>query len=137
MNTMTARKRVVVAEDDPNILISLDFLLTNAAYAVHTASDGGKAWEIIERTKPDLVVLDIMLPALDGYELCRLIRATATLDRTRIVILSAHGHEAEINKGLRLGADAYLRKPFGTRDFLDTIAHLLAEPRQQNPQPGT
>jgi DNA-binding response OmpR family regulator len=134
---MTQDARIVVAEDDPNILISIEFLLSNAAYDVHSASDGGQAWALIERVQPHLAVLDIMLPTLDGYDLCRRIRAADALKHTRIVILSAHGHEAEIDKGLRLGADVYLRKPFSTRDFLDTIARLLAEPRQHNRQLGT
>ena len=118
--------RVLVVEDNHNILISIEFLLRNASYAVITASDGVRGWAALEEHQPDLVVLDIMLPALDGFELCRRVRATPALKSTKVLILSARGHEAEIEKGLHLGADAYLRKPFGTREFLDTVARLLA-----------
>ncbi len=118
--------RVLVVEDDHNILISLNFLLTNAGYEVITASDGTRGWAALEEHKPDLAVLDIMLPALDGYELCRRVRATPALQAMKLLILSARGLDAEVATGLQLGADAYLRKPFGTREFLQTVARLLA-----------
>ena len=119
--------RVLVVEDDHNILISIEFLLINAGYTVVTASDGVRGWAALEEHKPDLAVLDIMLPALDGYELCRRVRATPALQATKLLILSARGRDAEVEKGLHLGADAYLRKPFGTREFLDTVARLLGQ----------
>ncbi len=118
--------RVLVVEDNHNILISIEFLLKNAGYTVITAGDGVRGWAALEDHQPDLVVLDIMLPALDGFELCRRVRATPALKTTRVVILSARGLDSEIEKGLHLGADAYLRKPFGTRELLDTVARLLA-----------
>ena len=117
--------RVLVVEDNHNILISIEFLLQNAGYAVITANDGVRGWAALEDHQPDLVVLDIMLPALDGFALCRRLRATAALKATKVLILSARGHDAEIEKGLQLGADAYMRKPFGTRELLDTVARLL------------
>ncbi len=118
--------RILVVEDNPNILVSLEFLLKNAGYDVITANDGVRGWSALEQQQPDLVVLDIMLPALDGFELCRRVRSAATLKKTRILILSARGHDAEVEKGLQLGADAYMRKPFGTHEFLDTVTQLLA-----------
>ena len=117
---------ILIAEDDHNILISIEFLLKTAGYTVLTASDGVSAWAALEDQRPDLVVLDIMLPALNGYELCKRVRATPALQAIKVLMLSARGREAEIEKGLQLGADAYLRKPFGTRELLDTIARLLA-----------
>ena len=116
---------VLVVEDNHNILISIEFLLQNAGYAVITANDGVRGWAALEDHQPDLVVLDIMLPELDGFTLCRRLRATPALKATKVLILSARGHDAEIEKGLQLGADAYMRKPFGTRELLDTVARLL------------
>ena len=119
---------MLVIEDDHNIVISIAFLLKNAGYEVITASDGVRGWAALEdlEPKPDLAVLDIMLPALDGYELCRRVRATPALQTMKLLILSARGLDAEVAKGLQLGADAYLRKPFGTREFLQTVERLLA-----------
>ncbi len=118
--------RILIAEDDRNILISIDFLLTNAGYEVVTTADGAAAWAALENLKPELAVIDIMMPVLDGFELCRRVRAAPELKATKVLILSARGHEAEIEKALKLGADAYLRKPFGTHEFLHTVARLLA-----------
>ncbi len=115
---------LLVAEDDPNILISLIFLLGNAGYTVVSAADGAKAWALYEAQRPALAVLDVMLPAVDGFELCRRIRA-APAPQAKVLMLSARGREAEVAKGLQLGADAWLRKPFGTRELLDTVSRLL------------
>ena len=120
---------VLIAEDDPNILISLSFLLSNAGYSIVTASDGTKAWTLYEAQRPALAVLDVMLPGIDGFELCRRIRAApapAATRQAKVLILSARGLESEITKGLQLGADAWLRKPFGTRELLDTVSRLLS-----------
>jgi two-component system alkaline phosphatase synthesis response regulator PhoP len=120
-------RRVLIVEDDHNILISLKFLLENAGYDVLTASDGVRGWAALEEHQPDLAVFDIMLPALDGYELCRRVRASPKLQTMKILILSARGLDAEVAKGLQMGADAYLRKPFGTREFLETVGLLLVQ----------
>lgn len=117
---------ILVAEDDPNILISLNFLLKNAGYAVITADNGQHAWAALQKHAPDLVVLDVMLPVIDGLELCRRIRATRELKIMKVLMLSARGRDAEIQSGLQLGADAYMTKPFGTREFMHTVARLLA-----------
>ncbi len=123
--TSVARS-ILVAEDDPNILISLQFLLSNAQYAITTAANGAQAWEALVRQRYDLAVLDIMLPEIDGLELCRRIRAARDMRSTRILMLSARGRDTEIQAGLALGADAYMTKPFGTREFLEVVARLTA-----------
>lgn len=115
---------ILVAEDDPSILISIEFLLRNAGYHVLTADDGVRAWHAFETQQPALVVLDIMLPTLDGLALCRRIRESRR-QQPKVLMLSARGLEADIEKGLQQGADAYLRKPFGTHEFLQTVARLL------------
>jgi DNA-binding response OmpR family regulator len=117
---------ILAAEDDPSILISLEFLLKNAGYAVTTADHGERAWLTLQKQSFDLIVLDVMLPGIDGLELCRRIRTTKPLKAAKILLLSARGRDSEIDAGLRLGADAYMTKPFGTREFLDTVAQLLA-----------
>ena len=122
---MTAR--VLVVEDEESILLSLEFLLNKEGYAVSTARDGATALQLLERQSPDLVLLDVMLPLLDGFELCRTIRADPALVKTRIMLVTARGREAEIARGLALGADAYLTKPFSTRELMDTVRALLAD----------
>lgn len=117
---------ILVAEDDPSILISIEFLLKNAGYSVTIVSSGNRAWEILQSAAPDLAVLDVMLPAIDGLELCRRIRTMSGLASTKVLMLSARGRDTEINAGLQTGADAYMTKPFSTRDFLETVARLLA-----------
>jgi two-component system, OmpR family, alkaline phosphatase synthesis response regulator PhoP len=117
--------RVLIVEDEESILLSLEFLLTKEGYAVTTASDGEAALRALEAQSPDLVLLDVMLPLVDGFELCRLIRANPALRNTRIMLVTARGRETEVTRGLALGADAYLTKPFSTRDLMDRIRALL------------
>jgi two-component system alkaline phosphatase synthesis response regulator PhoP len=118
--------RILIAEDDANILISIEFLLCNAGYTVVASDNGEKAWAALQAEGCDLVVLDVMLPLVNGLELCKRIRATPRLQATKILMLSARGRDTEIDTGLKLGADAYMTKPFGTREFLATVARLLA-----------
>ncbi len=123
MNTATAS--VLIVEDEANILLSLEFLLGKEGYAVTTAGDGAAALRALEAQPPDLVLLDVMLPGIDGFELCRLIRENPALRNTRIMLLTARGRETEIARGLALGADSYLTKPFSTRDLMEKIRALL------------
>ena len=124
MNAMTYR--VLAVEDDPNILMSIEFLLRNAGYTVQSASNGQDAWALLNRHPPDLAVLDVMLPGIDGLDLCRRMRTTEGLKSTPILLRSARGGTAEVAEGLNQGANAYLSKPFGTHDLLDAVARLLA-----------
>jgi two-component system alkaline phosphatase synthesis response regulator PhoP len=124
---MTAQ--VMIVDDEESILLSLEFLLGKDGYAVTTARDGAEALRLLEQSTPDLVLLDVMLPLIDGFELCSNIRATPALAGTRIMLLTARGRESEIARGLALGADAYLTKPFSTRELMDRVRALLASPR--------
>lgn len=126
---------VLVVEDDPNILLSVQFLLQNAGYEVVTASDGLQAWTLLQSHAPRLVVLDVMLPGLDGFELCRRIRARGTLQHIKVLVLSARGGEADGEKSRQFGVDAHMRKPFGTQEFLQTVARLLAPPADRSCNP--
>jgi DNA-binding response OmpR family regulator len=118
-------RRILIVEDEPNILLSLEFLLKGAGYEVASTRDGSRALETAASWHPDLVVLDIMLPLVNGFEVCRQLRASRELDGVKILILTARGRESEVEKGLALGANAYLTKPFATRELIETTKRLL------------
>ena len=122
----TPAARVLIAEDEPSIVVSLEFLLRQAGYEVHVAANGEDALRDLRALRPDLVLLDVMLPGVNGFEICRRLRADAQLAGIRIMMLTARGRESEVAKGLALGADAYVTKPFGTRELLASIRELLA-----------
>jgi DNA-binding response OmpR family regulator len=125
MSPAAERKRVLVAEDEPSIVVSLEFLLTQAGYDVQVATSGDAALNALNASPPDLVVLDLMLPLVDGFDICRRLRADARFASTRVVVLTAKGRSSEIEKGLALGADAYITKPFATRELMAAVRALL------------
>ncbi|NRF67635.1 response regulator [Aquincola sp. S2] len=118
-------KTILIADDEPSIVVSLEYLLEQAGYQVRIARDGQEALTAAQTHRPDLMLLDVMLPLMNGFDVCREIRGTPALQGTRIVMLTAKGRDIEINKGLALGADAYVTKPFSTRELMATIARLL------------
>ena len=120
--------RVLIVDDEPNIVISLEFLMKQQGYETATAADGRAALSEADRFRPSLVLLDITLPELDGFQVCEQLRAEHGSD-VRIIMLTARGREAEVAKGLAIGADAYVTKPFSTRDLVDTVHKLLGTPR--------
>ncbi|MDX1725821.1 MAG: response regulator [Pseudomonas sp.] len=119
-------KTVLIADDEPNIVISLEFLLEQAGYQVMVAHDGQEALEAIQRQPPDLVLLDVMLPRLSGFDVCQKIRENPQWQHMRVVMLTAKGREVEVSKGLALGANAYITKPFSTQELLAQIGAQLA-----------
>jgi DNA-binding response OmpR family regulator len=121
--------RILIAEDEPNIVISLEFLMHGAGYDVTVAHNGSDALELAEKLRPDLVVLDVMLPAVNGFEVCRRIRESPATRDVRVLMLTAHGRESEMEKGLVAGANAYMTKPFSTKELVDAVAGLLAGSR--------
>lgn len=116
--------KVLIVDDEPNIVTSLEFLMRRRGYETSVAADGDLALEEAERFQPDLVLLDVMLPRRDGFEVCQQLRATGRSD-LKIVMLTAKGRETEIAKGMAMGADAYVTKPFSTRELVDQVARLL------------
>ena len=118
-------RTVLVVEDEPNIVESLSFLMKKAGFVVRVARDGDAAMRTIEREIPDLVLLDIMMPRRDGYEVCRAIRANPDWQDVRIIMLSAKGREIDRRKGLELGADDYITKPFSTREIVARVQEIL------------
>ena|SRR5690606_20703254 len=121
-------KRVLVVDDEPNIVMSLRFLMERAGFEVEVASTGHAAVAALERQPADLVLLDIMIPELDGFEVCQRIRANPAWQNTKIVMLTAKGREVERDKGLALGADDYVTKPFSTRDLVAMVERMLDPP---------
>ena len=116
---MTDQASILIVDDEPNILLSLQFLMKKAGYDVRTARDGEQALAEIARAKPDLVLLDVMMPKLDGFTVCQRIRATPEWQDVRIIMLTARGRDVEREKGLALGADDYITKPFSTNDAIE------------------
>ena len=120
-------KKILVADDEPNIVTALEFLLQRHGYRVLIARNGEEALQQVDKGRPDLVLLDVMMPVRSGYEVCAAIRERADLGHVKVVMLSAKGRDAEVTKGLTLGADLYITKPFSTRELLAKVDALLAE----------
>jgi DNA-binding response OmpR family regulator len=118
--------RVLIVDDEPSIVISLEFLLKREGFDVSVARDGQEGLTAIRDQHPDLVVLDVMMPKLDGFAVLEAVRADPDLAATRVLMLTAKGREAEQKKGLALGADAYLSKPFSTHELIAKARTLLA-----------
>jgi two-component system alkaline phosphatase synthesis response regulator PhoP len=118
-------KRILVVDDEPNILIPIQFLMQQNGYDVTVVSNGKDALEAMERCRADLILLDIMMPMLDGFEVCQKIREKPEWQDVKIVLVTAMGREANIEKGLSLGADAYVLKPFSNAEIVDKVNKLL------------
>ena len=119
--------KILVVDDEPNIVLSLEFLMKQAGFLVRTAPDGEAGLAAIAVEQPDLVLLDVMMPRKNGYEVCQAIRANPEWKAIRIIMLTAKGREVEREKGLALGADDYITKPFSTQEVVERVRELLAE----------
>jgi DNA-binding response OmpR family regulator len=120
-------KKILVADDEPNIVISLEYLLKREGYTVVVAHDGQEALDAIAAQQPDLVLLDVMMPVKTGFEVCQEVRASDALKHTKILMLTAKGRDTDMAKGLALGADGYMTKPFSTHDLVQKVADMLSE----------
>lgn len=120
-------KRVLVVDDEPNIVLSLEFLMRRAGFEVAVARNGSEALAALEGAPPDLLLLDVMMPELDGFEVCEQVRARHDWKATRIIMLTARGRDQERERGLALGADAYVTKPFSTRELVEKVRQMLGE----------
>ncbi|MBF0137337.1 MAG: response regulator [Magnetococcus sp. DMHC-1] len=116
---------ILIVDDAPNIVLSLEFLMKKEGFAVRTAADGEAALQAIDEKIPDLILLDVMMPKRNGYEVCAAIRANPQHQKVRIIMLTAKGREVEQQKGLALGADDYVTKPFATRELVQKVRTLL------------
>ena len=117
--------KVLIAEDEPSIVTSLEFLMRGCDYDVRVARDGEAALRLAEDFRPDVLLLDVMMPLCDGFEVCRRLRGNPATRGIRILMLSAHGRGAEIDRGLALGADAYITKPFSNKELVAKVRGLL------------
>jgi len=120
-----AKRRILIVEDEPHVVLSLEFLLQRAGYETAAATDGDEGLDVVRRLHPDVVLLDIMLPKRNGYEVCQAIKADPRLRAIPVIMLSAKGQEVEVLKGLELGAASYVTKPFGNADILEAIRAVL------------
>jgi DNA-binding response OmpR family regulator len=127
---MSKTPSVLIADDEPNILLSLQFLMKKTGYEVRTAKDGEEAMAEISRAAPDLVLLDVMMPKIDGFSICERIRANPEWNDVRIIMLTARGRDIEREKGLALGADDYITKPFSTKDAIARVEAVIARSRK-------
>ena len=119
--------KILIADDEPNIVVSLEYLLQREGYEVHIARDGQAALDAIEREHPDLVLLDVMMPIKSGFEVCASVRSNPDIAGTSLLMLSAKGRDTDLAKGMALGADGYMTKPFATRELVARVAELLAK----------
>jgi len=117
--------KILIADDEPNILISLEFLMKREGYEVVLARDGQEAIDAIARERPALVLLDVMMPVKTGFDVCHEVRSNETLRDTLIVMLTAKGRDTDVAKGLALGANAYMTKPFSTRELVQKVKEML------------
>lgn len=118
--------RILIVDDEPNIVLALELLMRREGYEIRSVDDGEKAVETARTFRPDLMLLDVMMPRMDGYEVCQRIRSDASLKNIVIVMLTAKGREVEREKGLALGADLYITKPFSTRDVVRRVREMLS-----------
>jgi two-component system alkaline phosphatase synthesis response regulator PhoP len=120
-------KQVLIVDDEPNIVLSLEFLMKQAGYGVRTASDGEAALQAVREAPPDLMLLDVNLPRRSGYEVCEAVRANPAWASVRILMLTAKGRDIERQKGMALGANDYVTKPFSTREVVQKVRAILGD----------
>ncbi len=123
---MSTTKKILVVDDDPYILLSLEFLMKKNGFDVMVARNGTEALEIVEKQVPDIVLLDIMMPDVDGYAICKHIKSSKKLKEAKVVFMSAKSKETDIQKGYDLGASLYVTKPFSTRQLLKQVQDLIS-----------
>lgn len=121
-------RHVLVVDDEDSITLSLRHLMKREGYQVSVARDGEEALAAVAADPPDLILLDVMIPRRDGYDVCQTIRANPAWAGVKIVMVSARGRDIEVEKGLALGADAYVTKPFSTRELAQMVRDMIGAP---------
>lgn len=119
------KKKILIVDDEPNIVMSLEYAFKKKDFGVFIARDGTEALEIAEREKPHIILLDIMMPQMDGYETLKRIKENEGLSHTKVVFLSAKSKEKDIEKGLKLGADGYMTKPFSIKKIIGDVEEMI------------
>jgi DNA-binding response OmpR family regulator len=120
-------KKILIADDEPNIVVSLEFLMKQKGYVVKVVTNGEEVLQAVADFGPDLILLDVMMPRMSGYDVCQKVRENPAWSAIRIIMLSAKGRDVEVNKGMAVGADAYVTKPFSTKDLIAQVAQMLGE----------
>ncbi|MCK9388430.1 MAG: response regulator [Sulfuritalea sp.] len=118
-------KKILIADDEPNIVISLEFLLKREGYEIVVAHNGAEALARVHAERPDMAILDVMMPLRNGFEVCQDLRQDPEFANLRIMMLTAKGRDTEVSKGLALGADVYMTKPFSTRELVAQVKALI------------
>ena len=119
--------KILIVDDEPNIVLPLEFLMRKQGHEVQVASDGDEALDAIGAFAPDLVLLDVMLPRRSGYEICQTLREEPAWRHIKVVLLTAKGRDVEVAKGMAVGADAYVTKPFSTHELVERVERLLGD----------
>lgn len=120
--------KILIADDEPNILISLEYLMRREGFDVHVARDGQEVLDIVRRERPRLVLLDVMMPKKSGFEVCQELRSDDSVKDTLVLMLTAKGRDTDVAKGLAMGADGYVTKPFSTKELVQKVREMLASP---------
>lgn len=119
-------KKIVIVDDEPNIVMTLEYAFKKKGFEVFIARDGGEALDILEHNVPDVVLLDIMMPQVDGYQTLKWIKNNSLLAHTKVLFLTAKNKTSDIEKGMALGVDKYLTKPFSVKKIVNEVIELLA-----------
>lgn len=120
-------QKILIVDDEPNIVVPLQFLMERNGYETVVAQSGEEALEAISKEKPDLILLDIMLPGIDGFEVCEIVKLHPEWKKIKIIFLTAKGRDVDIAKGMVLGADEYIAKPFSNTQIVESVKKLLEE----------
>ena len=118
-------KKILIVDDEPNIVMTLEYAFKKQDFEVYIARDGSEALQILKKDVPDVILLDIMMPNVDGYQTLNFIKEQDSLKHTKVVFLTAKNKASDIEKGLKLGADKYLLKPFSVKKIVSEILELL------------
>lgn len=120
-------KKILIVDDEENIVISMEFLISQAGYELQIARNGQEALDKVSSFSPDLILLDVMMPNVNGFEVCRRIRENPAWQDIQIIMLTAKGREVEVTKGLALGVNSYIIKPFSTKELMAEVKRILGE----------
>lgn len=119
------RKKILIVDDEPNIVMSLEYAFKKKDFEVFIARDGTEALEIAQAEVPNVILLDIMMPKMDGYETLKELRKNKELAKTKVIFLSAKNKMADVTKGLELGADSYMTKPFSIKKVITNVEEMI------------
>lgn len=118
-------KKILIVDDEPNIVMSLEYIFKKEEFDVFIARDGAEAIEIIENNEIDIIILDIMMPNVDGFQVLKYLKEDPVLSRIKVIFLSAKNKVSDIELGLQLGADKYVSKPFSNKKIVNEVKELL------------